>query len=166
MTGDNPRRTLTIVRRLPAAREAVFRAWTDPVELAWFANHPPRTPTTVDLWVGGAWRLHMVESEARDYITGGVYRDIAPPERLVFTWGAVGGWPPLDLDDPDDGPVITVVLRELDDDGTEMAFTLEFPDQFSDDDVRIWLSWGIAEGWINTLERLEPILMCPSRERS
>jgi uncharacterized protein YndB with AHSA1/START domain len=165
VTGDDPRRTLTIVRRLSAPPEAVFRAWTDPVELGWFANRPPRTPTTVDLRVGGAWRLHMVESDERDYITGGVYRDIVPPERLVFTWGAVGGWPPLDPDDPDSGPVITVVLRELDD-GTEMSFTLEFPHQFSDDDVRIWLGLGVAEGWTNTLDRLEPFLIRPSRERS
>jgi hypothetical protein len=83
----------------------------------------------------------------------------------------VRAYPQLTFDDvlttgtPDGQVTVIVVLRELDD-GTEMGFTLEFPDQFSDDDVRIWLSWGIAEGWINTLERLEPILMCPSRERS
>jgi uncharacterized protein YndB with AHSA1/START domain len=29
----------------------------------------------------------------RPYATGGIYREIMPPETLVFSWGAVGGWP-------------------------------------------------------------------------
>ena len=151
---SGPTRRLTIRRRYAAPREAVFRAWTDPDELWWFANLPPRTPTTVDLRVGGAWRLHMVESEERHYITGGIYREIVPPERLSFSWGAVGGWPAIDPDDLDGVPLATVTFTETEG-GTEMAFTLDFPDRFSDDDVRVWFDKGITEGWTNTIDRLD-----------
>jgi uncharacterized protein YndB with AHSA1/START domain len=151
-------RSLTIVRRLQASREAVFQAWTDPDHLlGWFADLPSDTPTTVDLRVGGAWRLHMVESGENHYMTGGIYREIVPPERLVFTWGVVDGWPPLDPDNPDISPIATIILKQTDN-GAEMTFTVDFPDQLSDDDVRAWFDKGIALGWNNTIDRLQPHL--------
>ena len=42
----------------------------------------------------------MVISESTDYITGGVYREIVADEKLVFSWGASGGWPELDPTGP------------------------------------------------------------------
>ncbi len=144
-------RGFTIVRRLDAPREVVFRAWTDPEHLHWFVDTAApgtRRPTTVDLRVGGAWRVHMVESEERSYTTGGIYREIVPPEKLVFTWGAVDGWPEVDPARLDDAPVVTVLLK---DEGatTEMTFEVRFPDQFSEEMVR---------GWCDTLDRLDPYL--------
>jgi uncharacterized protein YndB with AHSA1/START domain len=50
----------------------------------------------------------MIESEDRSYTTGGIYREILPPEKLVFTWGAADGWPLFDPARPDDGPVVTL----------------------------------------------------------
>ena len=51
---------------------------TDPDRLHWFAGIPasPARPSTVDLRVGGAWRVWLVEGddEARAYTTGGIYR--------------------------------------------------------------------------------------------
>jgi uncharacterized protein YndB with AHSA1/START domain len=157
-------RTLRIVRQLAAPREAVFRAWTDPTQLGWFADRPPRTPTTVDLRVGGTWRLHMVQRDEREYMTGGVYREIVPPERLRFSWGAVDGWPVLDPDDPDTVPTITVELSEVGD-GTAMVVTVEFPDRFSDDEVRVWLGWGVQDGWAGTIDRLGPYLISTQQGR-
>ena len=68
----------------------VFRAWTDPERLGWFYNDAqpiPKEPIEVDLRVGGAWRQLMVISEETAYYTGGVYREIVPDEKLVFSWG-------------------------------------------------------------------------------
>ena len=113
--------------------------------------------------MGGAWRLHMVESDERDYMTGGIYREIVPPERLRFSWGAVGGWPELDPDDLDAVPTITVELAEAGG-GTAMLVTREFPDRFSDSDVRVWFGWGIGEGWNTTIDRLGPSLVCTNQE--
>jgi uncharacterized protein YndB with AHSA1/START domain len=155
-------RSLTIVRRYQAPREVVFRAWTDPEQLRWFANLPPQTPTTVDLRVGGAWRLHMVIGDGYDYMTGGIYREIIAPQRLVFAWGAVDGWPRIDPTNLDKGPTATLSLVEADG-VTEMTFTVEFADQISDDEVRAWFDKGIIDGWSEAIDRLRPHLAIATR---
>lgn len=156
-TRTETERGLTIVRRFDAPRDVVFRAWTDPTWLGWFAgpNSPQDNPITVDLRVGGAWRLLMVEDEERSYVTGGVYREIVRPERLVFSWGAVDGWPRLDPDRPGDTPLITVTLEDRDG-GTEMTFRIELADHLTDEEVRGWFEMGIRDGATQTLDRLTP----------
>jgi uncharacterized protein YndB with AHSA1/START domain len=148
-------RAFTLTRLLDAPRERVFQAWTDPDHLQWFFSDQtdPREPIMVDLRVGGVWRQKMVVDEETTYYTGGIYREIVPPERIVFTWGAVDGWPPIDPDRPEDGPVITVTLNEVGD-KTEMVFHLQLPDHLSEDRVREWFASGIRGGWSDTIDRL------------
>ncbi|HWJ86389.1 MAG TPA: SRPBCC domain-containing protein [Cellulomonas sp.] len=155
MTTD---RGFTVVRRLAAPRELVFRAWTEPAHLQWFAGVPadPAYPTTVDLRVGGTWRVHLIEDEGRGraYWTGGLYREIAAPEKLVFTWGALDGWPELDVDDLDALPVATITLNEVEG-GTEMVAHFGFADSLSDQRVAEWLAMGVRAGWTETLARID-----------
>ena len=151
------RRGFSIVRHLDAPRELVFRAWTDPAQLHWFAGVAPSAehPSTVDLRIGGAWRVFLVEQndEARSYFTGGVYREIVPGERLVFSWGAVGGWPSLDLDRLDDAPLATVRLKPAGS-RTEMVFNLQLPDHLTDEQMLEWTSGPVLVGWGMTIDRL------------
>jgi len=151
-------RGFTVTRRFDAPRELVFRAWTDPEHLQWFAGVPrdPAHPTTVDLRVGGTWRVHLVEDEGRGraYWTGGLYREISAPDKLVFTWGALDGWPELDVEDLDDLPVATIQLNEVDG-GTEMVAHFGFADSLSDQRVAEWLAMGVREGWTDTLSRID-----------
>jgi uncharacterized protein YndB with AHSA1/START domain len=160
-TTDTGARSLTIVRRLAAPREtvSVFRAWTDPDHLHWFADAAPTEahPTTVDLRVGGAWRLRLVENEQKSYTTGGVYREIRAPEKLVFSWGAVDGWPKLDLERLDDNPLVTVTFADLDG-STEMVLHVAFSDHLTQEQVAIWFGTGMTAGWNATLDRLGPSL--------
>lgn len=81
-------RTLTVTRHLSAPRETVFRAWTDPSELVrWWGPEGVTIPVCeVDLRPGGAWRTCMLGSQGQENICSGVYREIAEPERLEFTW--------------------------------------------------------------------------------
>ncbi|MEO6712324.1 MAG: SRPBCC domain-containing protein [Mycobacteriales bacterium] len=155
-------RGFTIVRQFDAPRELVFQAWTDPEQLHWLADTPPSSdhPTTVDLRVGGTWRLRLVEgnAEATSYMTGGIYREIVAPEKLVFTWGAVDGWPQLDPDCIDDGPIVTITLHEVNG-ATEMVFHLGFADRLTEQRVRDWLATGMRDGWTQTLERLSRHLL-------
>lgn len=148
-------RGFTLTRILDAPREAVFRAWTDPDHLQWFFSplSDVHDPIEVDLRVGGTWRQRIVVDDDTDYVTGGVYREIVPPERVVFTWGAIDGWPRVDPDHPEDGPVVTVTLHEVGE-KTEMVFHLGLPDHLSEDQVREWLAHGIRAGWIDTVDRL------------
>ena len=81
---------LIMNRTFNAPRERVFRAWTEAAELdRWFTPDPgAKVTASVDLRVGGAYRIDMVQGD-RAYGAFGTYREIRPPERLVFTWTAV-----------------------------------------------------------------------------
>ena len=81
--------TLVLQRsfRAPAAR--VFRAWTDPASLrCWFmaGDTFENILAETDLRVGGAFRLAMRDPKGEDHCATGVYREIVPDRRLVFTW--------------------------------------------------------------------------------
>jgi uncharacterized protein YndB with AHSA1/START domain len=104
----DPTVTLTITRTFTAPRERVFKAWTDPQELKkWWAAGPGYTTpiAEVDLRVGGRYRLAMKPPDADAvYIVGGVYREVRPPERLVYTWAWEGSGAPE--------TVVTVEFRD------------------------------------------------------
>lgn len=149
-------RGFALTRILRAPRDLVFTAWTDPQHLAWFYNPAmpaPTTPIQVDLRVGGVWRQQMVVDDDLQYPTGGVYLEIVPGERLVFRWGATGGWP--ELADPHDreAPVVTVELRDVAE-GTHLELMVAFADQLADEEVRELIEGGTRAGWGATIDRV------------
>jgi len=82
--------SLQVSQRYPHSREKVFRAWTDPVALkSWFAPAPgfQCTRTEIDLRVGGEYLIEMMSPKGR-HGAKGVYREIDPPSKLVFTWSS------------------------------------------------------------------------------
>ncbi len=79
---------LTLTRTIRAPRAKVFEAFVNPDLLRkWFG---PRghtvAETTIDAKVGGHYRIVMQPAAGKTFTVGGVYREIAPPSRLVFTW--------------------------------------------------------------------------------
>jgi len=80
--------TLVVERVFSAPPAEVFRAWTDPAMLTqWWGPEGFVTPEcTMDVRPGGAWRTKMVGPDGT-HVVSGVYREIAPPTRLVMTWG-------------------------------------------------------------------------------
>jgi uncharacterized protein YndB with AHSA1/START domain len=114
----------TITRVIDAPRSQVWRVWTDPDEAPYWLR--PRSLTTprdrvdFDVRPGGAYRYTMVAPDGTEYPTGGTYREVVPPERLVFTWGSP--------DDADEAmPVVTVEFAERGASGeqTLMTFRLD-----------------------------------------
>jgi len=83
--GLDETRSFTLTRPVAATRSDV-----------WYFNPqflPPDEPITVDLRVGGTWRLIMAYDAESSAATGGIYREIVPGKRLVFDMGAVDGCP-------------------------------------------------------------------------
>jgi uncharacterized protein YndB with AHSA1/START domain len=80
-------REVVITRILDAPRDLVFRAWTEPRRMQrWFGpKHFTNPVCELDVRVGGAWQVVMQGPDGTQYPCGGVYREIVPPERLVFT---------------------------------------------------------------------------------
>ena len=82
-------RELLIVRDFDAPRELVFRMWTEPKHLAqwWGPRDYPASVINADVRPGGKYR-HCLQSGAGDLSLWlkGEFREIVPPERLVFTF--------------------------------------------------------------------------------
>jgi len=80
---------LTMTRLFDAPRERVFRAFAEPEQLVkWWGPTGMRVVDhDIDVRVGGAWRTTLRAESGNDYTMSGVYKEIMPPERLVFTWG-------------------------------------------------------------------------------
>ena len=110
MTTLDPTPVLEMRRRIRTSREKAFEAWTDPGQLRqWFAVAEGFTTpiAEVDLRVGGRYRLGLkAPGENPLLVVGGMYREILPPERLVFTWQ----WESADPDEPQ--TVVTVEFYE------------------------------------------------------
>jgi len=97
-----------VAQRIRATPERLFRAWTDPAELAqwWRMDGPGWTfaGASVDLRVGGEYRLAMTAPDGKTHVAFGVYREIDPPRRLAFTW---------DWEDPAQRVGNTLVVVEI-----------------------------------------------------
>ena len=81
--------TLRLSRTFAARREKVFRSWTNPEELKkWWGPDGYSTPSAeIDLRVGGKYRLGMMKLPKGDiFYLAGTYREVRPPEKLVYTW--------------------------------------------------------------------------------
>jgi uncharacterized protein YndB with AHSA1/START domain len=79
---------IAMTRIFDAPRELVFAAYTDPKHVPnWWGL---RSTTTIvdkmDVRPGGGWRYIQREPDGTEYAFRGEYREIAPPDRLVYTF--------------------------------------------------------------------------------
>jgi uncharacterized protein YndB with AHSA1/START domain/DNA-binding transcriptional ArsR family regulator len=143
---------VTITRIFDASRELVFKAWTDPRLLAqWFGPHMFSIPVCeLDARPGGAMRIVMHGPDDVDYPMRGVFHEIVPPERIVFT--AVG------LEDTEGNPLLetlnTVTLTDL---GDKTQLTLHVEVVKATPEAEGPLS-GMEIGWSQSLEKLAEAL--------
>jgi len=79
-------RKVSITRIIDAPRTLVFKMWTDPHHMAqwWGPRHFANPVCELDVRVGGAIRIHMRAPDGVTYPMSGTFREIVPPERLVF----------------------------------------------------------------------------------
>ena len=83
-----PARSIVVRRTLPASRERVFAAWCRPELMGqWFFPAPGwRADVEADLRPEGRYRVAMRDEAGGVHVQEGVYREIEPVSRLVFTW--------------------------------------------------------------------------------
>ena len=144
------RPTLHMQRVFDAPRALVWRAWTNPeVMVLWLGPVEwPAVSASQDLRVGGAWRACLRSPQTgQELWQGGVYREIVPEERLVFTFK----WDESHEDGPPVDTLVTVVLSDASDGGTLMDFTHE---GLKSEQSLV----GHRNGWTSTFERLEAFL--------
>jgi uncharacterized protein YndB with AHSA1/START domain len=134
--------SLSLERTLRAAPQQVWRAWTQAEALTqWFAPSDASKVEVIeiDARVGGRYRITITAPDGEVHEVSGVYREVVPNERLVFTWA----WRTT----PERMSQVTVTLRP---EGTGTALTLTHA-QFFDDAARD----RHRQGWTTFLDRLD-----------
>jgi uncharacterized protein YndB with AHSA1/START domain len=78
---------LVLTRIFDAPREALWKAWTDPKRFVrWWGPAGFTSPACrIDLRVEGKYLACMRSPEGRDYWSTGVYREIVPSEKIVYS---------------------------------------------------------------------------------
>lgn len=84
---SSPPLDLVLTRVIDAPRARVFEAWTKPEQMAqWFAPKPFKLIIEkMDFRPGGRFSMAMRGPDGSDFPFTGTYREIVPPERLVWT---------------------------------------------------------------------------------
>ena len=133
---------ITLRRTIPARRGEVFRAWTDPAELKRWWARPGFTvvDAQVDLRIGGGFRIDTRPAVGNVFSVFGSYREVRPPERLVYTWA----WRGTRMDGIE--TLVTVDFREAGQD-TEVLLTHEGFDTQGDHTAH-------RDAWIGCFDRL------------
>lgn len=91
----DPDLDLVLVRELAAPRAVIWRCWTEPEHLMqWFVPKPHKvTACHLDVRVGGACNTTF-DVEGNLMENKGVYLEVVPQEKLVFTDTYTEGWKP------------------------------------------------------------------------
>lgn len=87
---------LEIVRVVAAPRAKVWRAWSDPEILKqWWCPRPWITEVRAfDFRAGGAFHAYMSGPDGGESDNPGIFLDIVPMERIVWTTMLTEGWRP------------------------------------------------------------------------
>ncbi len=81
--------TLIVRRMLKAPPELAFKAWTTAEHIQqWMRPEPGMVVpfASMDLRVGGRYRIQMQKPDGEFFTAAGEFREVKPPERLVYTW--------------------------------------------------------------------------------
>ena len=142
--GAGPETAVQVRRTFAAPREKVFQAWIDPKMMArWFArglNMPPTVVLEADARPGGKYRVECLDRGVK-YYGSGTFREVVPPEKLVFTWS----WVHHDFG----ASLVTVEFRAVGPVYTEVTLTHELPEKDRE---------AHRKGWEECFDMLEKAL--------
>ena len=82
------RQDVVITRVFDAPRELVYRVFTDPEQVPdWWGPAGDRMVVDeMDVRPGGRWRYVETDGDGNEYGFHGIYHQVTPPERLVYTF--------------------------------------------------------------------------------
>jgi len=151
-TQDKPaEREITLTRVFDAARARVFAAWTDAKRLAqWWGPKGFTNPVCeIDARVGGAIRIHMRSPDGSIYPMKGEFREIVPPERIVFTNIAV--------DAAGNHIIEGLTIVTFAESGSKTTMTLHTRGRAVADYTASYLQ-GMEGGWTGSIDKLQALL--------
>jgi uncharacterized protein YndB with AHSA1/START domain len=143
---DSP--TITEIHVFNAPAPVVYEALTRPEHIKdWYGPRRLSVPVAeMDVRVGGAYHFVNRDAEGNDFGFHGVYREVVPDRRLVYTWVYEA--------EPDIEAVTTAELDEHDG-KTKLTTTTVFP---TPEDRDGYLAEDATEGATESMERLEEVV--------
>ena len=144
----SPAHELQITRLIDAPRAAVWRAWTDHLAEWWCPK--PWTVEIIeqDLRPGGRSAMIMRGPDGEEMPQEGIFLEVVPMERVVFTDAFTKGWLPA-------GPFIVGILEFADEaGGTRYTASAR---HWTEEAHAQHASMGFTEGWSKVAEQLEEV---------
>jgi uncharacterized protein YndB with AHSA1/START domain len=136
--------SVTIVRRIKALPARVYAALTEPQLMVqwWGPDSGPTLRAEADVRPGGRFSVVFRVLSGEEYDATGVYQEVVPERKLVFTWE----WPGM----AERESLVTFLLKPIDG-GTELTLVHErLPDEAA--------RKSHEEGWEGFLNKLRIFL--------
>ena len=134
-------RTLSFTRLIPVPRAKLWRCWTEPDLICrWFTPPPYETiRAEMDVRTGGSSLIVMRAPDGTEIPNPGVYLEVVPGERMVFTDAYTSAW------EPSAKPFMTAILTFADEgEGTRYSVTVR---HWSVEDREAHAAMGFETGW-------------------
>ncbi|MBX9738537.1 MAG: SRPBCC family protein [Beijerinckiaceae bacterium] len=141
-------RELMLTRIIDVAPEKLYRAWTEPELLKqWFTPRPFTTPVVeIDVRPGGSSYILMRGPDGVEFPNRGIYLEVEPNRRLVFTDAFTSAW------QPSEKPFMTGVIT-FEDLGGKTRYTA-IARHWSIADREAHEQMGFHEGWGKATDQL------------
>lgn len=145
-------RDLVLTRLIDAPRARLYDAWTRPELLKqWFAPLPYTTPfAELDVRPGGANIITMRGPDGVDMPNRGIYLEVVPNERLVFTDAYTEAWVPSAK------PFMTVILT-FEEEAGKTRYTARVR-HWTVEDKEAHEKMGFHQGWGVCADQLEALV--------
>lgn len=133
---------LVITREIAASSMALFRCWTEPDLIKqWFTPPPWKVSSAqTDLRPGGSTVIVMQGPNGEEFPNRGVYLEVDPGRKIVFTDAYVDAWTPSEK------PFMTGVLTFEDIGGGRTRYTARVR-HWTDADLQTHRQMGFEQGW-------------------
>lgn len=144
-------RELHLTRLLDAPRAAIWRCWTDAALLPmWFCPPPWKVSKAVmDMRAGGSSLIVMNGPNGEEMPNRGVYLDLVPNEKIVFTDAFTQAW------EPSQKAFMVGTITMADEAGkTRYTATVR---HWNAEDCKAHEAMGFYEGWGKATEQLEAL---------
>ncbi|WP_342076429.1 SRPBCC family protein [Yoonia sp. SS1-5] len=140
----DPQTDLTFTRVIDAAPDKLWACWTTPAHIKhFFIPKPHRIEACeIDLRVGGRFNTTF-NVDGNVMANQGVYLDIVPNQRLVFTDGYSEGWKPAAE------PFLTAIITFADDGNGGTTYTATARHRSAEarqshEDMGFFAGWGVV----------------------
>ena len=153
---------LSVTRMIDAPPEAVYRAYTERTA-EWWVPRPWTTPAVDwDLRTGGRMYTEMRSPEGQTDGGEGVFLEVVPGERIVWTNAFRSGWlPQVQTNDGCDFAMVAIITFEPEGSGTRYTARVR---HWTEAAVKAHEAMGFEQGWSMVAAQLADLAEAEAHE--